>query len=110
MAQFAEDLAGLGFVVDGSGRRSGRTWSLDFNRHLTFMVHQFDADEVVLTWSFDLGEYFLERDMQIGAAETSFQELYPRHDVRVPADADAVRGEITRTLARLRLDLGDPNL
>ena len=48
--------------------------------------------------------------MQIGAGETSFQELYPRHDVRLAVDVDAVGAEISRTLGRLRLDLGDPTL
>lgn len=65
---------------------------------------------MVVSWAFELGEFLLTRGMQIGAGETSFQELYPQHDVRLPRDADAVRAEISRVLAELRFDLGDPSL
>lgn len=106
---FAEAMEALGFVDQGQSRRGGRLWNLDFNRFLTFSVHDF-GEEVVFSWSFDLGEFFLEYDMQIGAGETSFQELYPRHDVRLPVDVDAISREISRTLGRLRFDLGDPGL
>ncbi|MDP9023721.1 MAG: hypothetical protein M3N57_13695 [Actinomycetota bacterium] len=106
---FAESLVTLGFEDAGTSRWGGRQWVLEFNRFLTFSVHDFD-DEVVFTWAFLLGDFFLERGMQIGAGETTFQELYPRHDVRLRPDPDAVRNEITRTLRTLRIDLGDPGL
>lgn len=106
---FPNSMEALGFVDQGQSRRGGRLWTMSFNRFLTFSVHDF-GDELVLSWSFDLGEYFLENDMQIGAAETSFQELYPRHDVRLPVDVDALSREIARALGRLRLDLADPGL
>lgn len=108
-SEFATELATFGFVDQGSSRRGGRQWSLAFNRYLTFDVHDF-GDELVFTWVCDLGEFALERGMQVGAGETSFQELYPQHDVRLPLDIDAVRAEISFTLSRLRFDLGDPNL
>ena len=106
---FAEELAAIGFVPQGSSRRGGEMWTLAFNRHLTFTVHDF-ADHVILSWSFELGEYVERRGWQIGAGETTFQELYPRADSRLPAEAAAVRREITRVLSTLRLDLGDPHL
>ncbi|MBA2557529.1 MAG: hypothetical protein H0V12_09350, partial [Chloroflexi bacterium] len=47
----------------------------------------------------------------IGAAEHSFQILYPQFDVRVPRDIDAVAVEIQRLEQRLaNLDLTDPAL
>ena len=106
---FEDDLESLGFVDQGGSRRGGRQWSLRFNSYLTFIVHDFD-DSLVLSWSFALGDYVLTRDMQIGAGETTFQELYPRHDVKLPVDAEAVGREITRVLTTLRLDLGDPSI
>jgi hypothetical protein len=106
---FDDELEQLGFRVQGRSRRGGRMWTLVFNRVLTFTLHDYD-DAIVLTWSCDLGSYALERGWQIGASETAGQELYPQHDVRLPLDAEAVRGEVTRVLATLRLDLADPAL
>lgn len=108
-ATFDDELEHLGFRAQGSSRRGGRMWTLAFNRLLTFTLHDYE-DTVVLTWSFALGEYALERGWQIGASETAGQELYPQRDVRLPVDAEAVRGEVTRVLASLRLDLADPAL
>ena len=106
---FDDELEALGFVVQGHSRRGGRMWVLGFNRFLEFTVHDYD-DSLVFTWRFDLGEYVLERGWQIGAADTSFQELYPQRDVRLAVDVAAVESEITRVLSTLRLDLGDPAL
>ncbi|MDX1510305.1 MAG: hypothetical protein R3249_03075 [Nitriliruptorales bacterium] len=106
---FDEQLESLGFVQAGDSRRGGRQWSLDFNRFLAFMLHDF-GDHVIFTWSFQLGDYLLEKGWQIGAAETTFQELYPRSDVKLARRIGDVEAEITRVLATLRLDLGTPNL
>ncbi len=106
---FDDELERLGFRVSGSSRRGGRMWTLQFNRYLAFMLHDYD-DAVVLTWSFELGEYLLERGWQLGTTDTSTAELYPVADVRLPLDVGALEGEITRVLATLRLDLGDPHL
>jgi len=106
---FDDELEALGFRVQGVSRRGGRMWSLPFNRHLTFMLHDYH-DAVVLTWSFSLGDYLLERGWQVSTTDTSATELYPQHDVRLPLDVAALHGEITRVLTTLRLDLGDPAL
>jgi len=106
---FDDELEALGFRVQGHSRRGGRLWTLPFNRFLTFTLHDYD-DAVVLTWSFLLGDYLLERGWQFSSTDTSTTELYPQHDVRLPLDVDALRGEITRVLSTLRLDLGDPHL
>ena len=106
---FDDDLEALGFRLQGSSRRGGRQWVLPFNRFLSFTLHDFD-DTVVLTWSCALGEYLEERGWQLSVTDLSTAELYPQTDVRVPMDIDAVRGEVTRVLGLLRLDLGDPNL
>ena len=48
---------------------------------------------------------------QIGAAEHSFQILYPQFDVRIGRDVDAVALELQRLEQRLNgLDLADPAL
>lgn len=106
---FGSQIASLGFVDQGPSRWGGRVWSLEFNRFLTFTIHDF-GKELVFSWVCALGELVLERGMQIGAGETTFQELYPRNDVRLPVNVESVRAEITRTLRLLRLDLGDPAL
>lgn len=106
---FDDELEALGFRPAGSSKRGGRLWTLPFNRFLTFTVHDYH-DAVVLTWSFALGDYLEERGFVLGSGETSYHELFPRTDVRLPLDITAVGGEISRVLANLRLDLGDPAL
>ena len=108
-ATFDDQLRQLGFTVQGSSRRGGRMWSLPFNRFLTFVLHDYD-DTLVLSWSLGLGEYLEERGWRSSVTDASVIELYPRADVRVRADIEAVGGELTRVLASLRLDLGDPGL
>lgn len=84
-------------------------WSLPFNRFLTFVLHDYQ-DAVVLSWSFALGDYLAERGWQSSLTDLSAAELYPQHDVKVPLDIESVGGELSRVLASLRLDLGDPAL
>ncbi len=106
---FDDELEQLGFRMQGTTRRGGRQWVLAFNRFLSFTLHDFD-DTVVLTWSCALGDYLDDRGWQLSVTDLSTAELYPQHDVRLPMDAAAVRGEITRVLGTLRIDLGDPEL
>jgi hypothetical protein len=109
---FESELEHLGFRLQGTTRRGGRQWLLAFNRYLSFTVHDHadGADAVVLTWSCALGDYLDARGWQLSVTDLSTAELYPQRDVRLPADAEAVRGEITRVLSTLRIDLGDPAL
>lgn len=107
--EFVRELDALGFSLQGSSRRGGRMWSLDFNRYLTFTLHDF-GHEVLLTWSFALGDFAEDRGWMLGSGETSFHQLFPRHDVKLARDVDEVGAEITRTLSHLRVDLGDPSL
>lgn len=104
-----DDLLDLGFRPGGVSRRGGRMWSLGFNRHLRFLLHEYD-DRLLLTWSFALGEHLAERGWQVSISDESAVELYPTTDVVVARDAEAVRAEVTRVLGTLRLDLGDPQL
>ncbi len=107
---FVDGLEALGFSRSGTSRRGGDVWAVAFNRHLTFHVHEDDGDRVVLTWVFGLGEYVEERGWRMSVTDVSTAEVYPRSDVRVPRDVTQVRGEMTRVLASLRLDLGAPDL
>lgn len=104
-ATFDDQLEELGFVIGGESRRGGLMWTLVFNRHLTFTLHDY-KDHVVLTWAFQAGEFFQERGWLLGAGETTFQELYPRADVKLATEITAVEAEIRRVLGTLRLDLG----
>jgi hypothetical protein len=109
VATFEDGLEELGFELGGTSRRGGRMWHLQFNSHLEFVLHDYD-DTVLLTWSFALGEFAVERGWLLGTGELSFHDLYPRNDVRLPIDVSAVEAELTRVLGTLRIDLGDPNL
>ncbi len=107
-ATLERDLTELGFREVGRSR--GRPqWAANVNRYLQFMLY-LEGERVLLSWRFGLGEFMLERGWQIGGAESASQELYPQRDVRLPGEVSAVEAEIRRTLAQLRLDLGDPDL
>ncbi len=106
---FDDDLESLGFRLAGASRRGGRRWDMAFNRALTLMLHDYD-DHVVLTWHCELGRVLLGRDLRTSPSDVAELELFPAHDVRLPLDTDAITREISRVLAGLRLDLGDPDL
>jgi hypothetical protein len=108
-SSFDDELEALGFRVQGGSRRGGRMWALPFNRYLTFTLHDYH-DVVVLTWSFAFGDFLTDRGWQSSTTDASVAEIYPQRDVRLPLDIEALGGEITRVLASLRLDLGDPAL
>lgn len=106
---FEDGLEELGFTLTGSSRRGGRMWQLDFNRFLTFVLHDYH-DSVVLSWSLDLGDFASERGWVLGTGETSFHQVYPATDVRVAAELAAVEAELRRVLGGLRVDFADPAL
>lgn len=106
---FEDHLEELGFVLGGSSRRGGRMWSLRFNRFLTIVLHDYH-DHVVLSWSAALGDLLAERNWVLGTGELSFHDVYPAHDVKLPATTTAVEAELRRVLATMRIDLADPNL
>jgi hypothetical protein len=107
---FSEELSSLGFVVVQQDRKGVLQYSRQPNRYLTEWVHD-DGEEALFTWEFDLGEFVAGVGWQIGAAETSFQILYPQYDVKIPRDIEAVAMEVQRLEQRLNgLDLADPAL
>lgn len=106
---FEDHLEALGFVLTGASRRGGRMWQLDFNRYLTFVLHDYH-ESVVVTWALDLGAFATDRGWVLGSGETSFHQVYPANDVRLEATAEAVDAELRRALSRLRIDFADPDL
>ncbi|MDP9405616.1 MAG: hypothetical protein M3O86_03300 [Actinomycetota bacterium] len=107
---FAAALQALGFVAQQKDRRGVLQYARRPNRYLTEWVHD-DGDEALFTWEFDLGEFCSDVGWQIGAAEHSFQILYPQFDVRIARDVDAVAREVQLLEQRLNgLDLADPAL
>lgn len=107
---FIEGLGSLGFVAVQRDRRGITQFARKPNRYLTEWVHDY-GDEALFTWEFDLGEFCSHVGWQIGAAEHSFQILYPQYDVRIGRDLDAVAIELGRLEAQLRkVDLADPAL
>jgi hypothetical protein len=107
---FPAELDALGFAIAQEDRRGVRQYARRPNRFLTEWVHD-DGTEALFTWEFDLGEFVADAGWQIGAAETSFQILYPQYDVRIARDIEAVAVEVQRLEQRLgHLDLVDPAL
>lgn len=105
---FAQELASIGFALVQTDRRGIRQFARNRNRYLTEWVHD-DGDEALFTWEFDLGEFCQAAGWQIGAAETSFQILYPQFDVRMPRQLEAIAVEIERLERRLSaIDLVSP--
>lgn len=98
---FTAELETLGFALAQRDRRGVVQYARRPNRYLTEWLHDY-ADEALFTWEFDLGEFCGSVGWQIGAAETSFQILYPQFDVRVARDIDAVAAEIRRVEGQLR--------
>ena len=107
---FNDELVSLGFTAQQKDRRGIVQYARRPNRYLTEWIHD-DGDEALFTWEFDLGEFCSDVGWQIGAAEHSFQILYPQFDVRIPRDIEAVAIEVQRLEQRLNgLDLADPAL
>lgn len=106
---FEDDLEALGFQLGGTSRRGGRMWSLQLNSYVTFVLHDYH-DHVVLTWSAALGDLLAARGWVLGTGELSFHDVYPAHDVKLPASTDAVETELRRVLGTMRIDLTDPSL
>lgn len=107
---FQSGLQSLGFTLRQRDRRGVLQYARQPNRFLTEWVHDYGG-EALFTWEFDLGEFCGEVGWQIGAAETSFQILYPQFDVRIARDLEAVAIELGRLEHRLNgLDLADPAL
>lgn len=110
VAAFGEELSSLGFAPAQRDRRGTVQYARQPNRFLTEWVHD-DGRRALFTWEFDLGEYVASAGWQIGAAETSFQILYPQYDVQIPRSLDAVATELQRLEQRLsHIDLADPSL
>jgi hypothetical protein len=110
VAEFHDELSALGFILAQRDRRGVSQYARSPNRYLTEWVHDY-GDEALFTWEFDLGTFCERSGWQIGAAETSFQILYPQFDVRIARDIEAVAVEIQRLEKQLSsLDLSDPAL
>ena len=107
---FHDALLSLGFSAMERDRRGIVQYARRPNRYLTQWVHD-DGAEALFTWEFDLGEFCSDVGWQIGAAEHSFQILYPQFDVKLAREIDAVAVEVSRLEQRLNgLDLADPAL
>lgn len=107
---FGDELGSLGFAFVQRDRKGSVQYARRPNRFLTEWVHD-NGRQALFTWEFDLGEFVASAGWQIGAAETSFQILYPQYDVQIPRSVDAVAVEVQRLERRLGdVDLADPAL
>lgn len=94
------ELDAMDFVPVQRDRQGALQFARKPNRYLTEWVHD-NGEELLFTWEFDLGEFCQDMGWQIGAAETSFQILYPQFDARLARDASAVAAEVRRLEQRL---------
>ena len=109
-SEFHDGLGSLGFQMVQSDRRGVLQFARRPNRYLTEWVHDY-FDDALFTWEFDLGEFCSDIGWQIGAAETSFQILYPQYDVKIAREIESVAVELQRLEQQLgSLDLADPAL
>lgn len=107
---FHDGLLTLGFRAVQKDRRGTLQYARQANSYLTQWVHD-DGAEALFTWEFALGEFCDAAGWQIGAAETSLHILYPKFDVQLGRDVEAVAGEINRLESRLSgMNLADPGL
>jgi hypothetical protein len=105
-----EELTALGFVAVQTDRRGTVQYARAANRYLTEWVHD-DGRELLFTWEFDLGEFCESVGWHLASGDTSIQILYPKYDVRIARDLEAVALEVQRLESQLRgLDLSDPSL
>ena len=96
--RFQSDLEALGFRFLGQNRQGEITYEKSANRYLTYHVHwDPDANEILFTWEFAIGEYFDARGMQIGSNESLNLFLFPQYDAKGPPDVSFVAGELDRS-------------
>lgn len=108
---FGQQLATIGFALAQTDYRGIPQYARKPNRFLTEWIHDLGHGEVLFTWEFELGEYCEEVGWQIGSNETSFHILFPKADLRLARDLEAVTIEVERLEVQLNgLDLADPAL
>ena len=92
-----DDLLALGFHLVEQTRRGDYQYTKKENRYLTYHVHwDPDAEGILFTWEFAVGEFFDHRGMQIGSNEALNLFLFPQFDSRGAADVSFVAGELDR--------------
>lgn len=99
---FLADLEVLGFRA--SVERAGvLQLSCRASAHLTYWVHwDRSAGTALFTWEHAVGEYLSSLGLQIGSNEELNQFLFPKHDVRGPAEIGFVTSEMDRVEEILR--------
>jgi hypothetical protein len=107
---FDEAARELGFHPR-QGRSAGgggaRTLEARSNAYMTYVVQVYPDGTALFTWEFALGEYLALQGIQMGSDETLNQFIYPRADIRGPADAAWLAATIEQTetmLSGIRLD------
>ncbi len=89
------------------GAGAVRSYTVQPNPFMTYLVHVYGDGTALFTWEFALGEYLATQRIQMGSDEALNQFIYPRDDLRGPQDPAWLAGAIERTgatLAAIRLD------
>jgi len=103
--ELTAQLQALGFALMQRDRQGFLQYARKPNRYLTEWIHD-DGQELLVTWEFEMGEFCAAQGWQIGAAETTFQILYPQFDAKIARDISTVTAELQRVESRLSaLDL-----
>jgi hypothetical protein len=105
---FAADMADLGFALVGDRRGGVSRYALRSGPYLQWWVHAHADGTADLTWEVEIGSYFKDKGFHISVQDELSLLLFPAEEVRGPANAEWVAGEMSRAEERLRsMDLVD---
>jgi hypothetical protein len=98
---FTDDLAELGFELVGSDRAGSHRYSMRSNPYLQWWVLVHPDGTAELQWEFELGAYLKAKEFHIAVQDELSLLLFPRTEVRGPADGTWLKGEMERAAAKL---------
>lgn len=91
-----DELGELGFELIQHGRGGTRRYVLKTNPYLQWWVLVHADGTAELTWEFELGAYLQMKGFHISVQDELSLLLFPKGEVRGPAEAGWVPGEIAR--------------
>jgi hypothetical protein len=96
-----EALAEAGFELVQERRNGDRQYGLRSNSFLAWWVLTHPDGTVELSWEFELGAYLKEKGFHISVQDELSLLLFPRAEIRGPADADWLASQLEQAKAQL---------
>lgn len=94
-------LADLGFELVQERRNGDRQYGKRSNPYLAWWVLVRTDGTADLSWEFELGEYARAKGFAASVQDELSLMLFPAREVRGPAEADWLRGELERAAGEL---------